>query len=380
MWQRVCAEGFVMRIAFIVLMAMVMQAQAISTTNLWPSWLSPVQGGYSRGNEALSGAVERLTVTHGSDAWTNFITTNIWADYFSDWAKLNSAKGMMKQSLESSTAYADWYADVRWIVPTNYNHLTNAVTLGKQNLLQNCAAPSNWFEVTPHTGMSSSSNGWMFFDTIISNMNTLCITFVLHQNTEGYNDPVRIKKGTWWFGYSYNSYDEAMANASIESVVTNGEFGGYYYQYDVSMVETIGGLEGDRTNYNFNAYRDVWEWLLPRIVNYESKADVYLSYDKPDQGVESVFDGHYDFTNGYVDKTQTGVVVSARTASESNFYFTAHEDSADIMPTNRVNDTADGFSRSRGWWTYYQVDNGFNLGPHVIYKLNVSTNGFKYFR
>jgi hypothetical protein len=142
-----------------LILAAILTAGA-ACADVWPSWLSPAQGGYDRGNQALSGAVERLTVVAGPDAWTNYMTTNLYASYFSQWAKCDAAKRIL------SAAVVGGY----YVFPTTNFIPDNAVYVGKSNLLARIGAPTNWWDVTPRFNLAMETNGWRLMPAAMSNV------------------------------------------------------------------------------------------------------------------------------------------------------------------------------------------------------------------
>lgn len=127
---------------------------------VWPSALSPMQGSYERGNQALSGAVERLTVVAGPMAWTNYAVTNIYASWFSQYAKCQAAKNMTGAAVDGGY----------WVYPsTNYSPDTSQ-TVTRSNLLARYSLPTNWFDVTPRFNLAMETNGWRFYDALSSNV------------------------------------------------------------------------------------------------------------------------------------------------------------------------------------------------------------------
>jgi hypothetical protein len=104
--------------------------------------------------------VERLTVVAGPDAWTNYITTNIYASYFSQWAKCDAAKRIL------SAAVVGGY----YVFPTTNFVPDNAVYVGKSNLLARMGAPTNWWDVTPRFNLAMETNGWRLMPAAMSNV------------------------------------------------------------------------------------------------------------------------------------------------------------------------------------------------------------------
>jgi len=142
-----------------LILAAILTAGA-ACADVWPSWLSPASGSYDRGNQALSGAVERLTVVAGPNAWTNYITTNIWQSYFSQWAKCDAAKRI----LSNAVANTGWiYPAADW-TPESFERVTHT------GLLAKVGAPTNWWTSTPRFNLAMESNGWRFIPDIQSNI------------------------------------------------------------------------------------------------------------------------------------------------------------------------------------------------------------------
>lgn len=153
----------------VVILAALLPAVALAQ---WPSWLSPNVGGFDRGNQVLSGAVERLTVIKGPDAWTNYITTNIWKSYFSQGSKCKAAKNMIAPLFWYPVYRVDHeFSGSPWVSPASSNYPEGAVWwYTKEDLLSFVGAPSNWFDVHPYVAVSQSDYGWKYFPAVLSNM------------------------------------------------------------------------------------------------------------------------------------------------------------------------------------------------------------------
>ena len=126
----------------------------------WPSWSRPMEKSFDRGNQALSSAVERLTVSVGPQAWTNYITTNLWASYFSQGTKLKASKNMLKAAVDSGG----------WVRPVSPWHPTSSIPVTASNLLVWAGAPSGWWTNHPYVNVAGVSNGWRFWPDVASNV------------------------------------------------------------------------------------------------------------------------------------------------------------------------------------------------------------------
>jgi len=140
----------------------ILMLPCVVLADIWPSWLSPMQGGYDRGNQVLSGAVERLTVVAGPTAWTNYATTNIWCDYFKQRTKCHAAKNILWASLPAGVE--------KWVFTNADFSPTNYVTITRTGLLARCGLPTNWWAVTPYFNLATETNGFRFWPLVLSNM------------------------------------------------------------------------------------------------------------------------------------------------------------------------------------------------------------------
>ena len=239
-----------------LILAMLLTA-GMALADVWPSWLSPAQGSYDRGNQALSGAVERLTVVAGPDAWTNYVTTNIWKDYFSQWAKCKESKVILKAAIES----ANWYYADAAEMPTG-------TLITATGLLARISAPTNWFDVTPRFNLSQDTNGWVLMPAAQSN-----VVWLLGPGPSG-----AVTNGMRYYAFGEsNSYDNAVIDASnnwytsasvnvmLKSVSKVNFYAGDIYQS--SLDRYVGDLYvSGFTSYNHTnreAFVDVYNYISP---------------------------------------------------------------------------------------------------------------------
>ena len=96
----------------------------------------------------------------GPLAYTNYMTTNLYASYFSQWAKCDTAKRIL------SAAVVGGY----YVFPTTNFVPDNAVYVGKSNLLARIGAPTNWWDVTPRFNLAMETNGWRLMPAAMSNV------------------------------------------------------------------------------------------------------------------------------------------------------------------------------------------------------------------
>ena len=125
-------------------------------------WPSPAHqyNSFERGNQALSGAVERASVTTSPKIWTNVTYSSLYGNWFSQRTKCVAAKTI----LSNAVAYG------AWIFPTNSYNPDMGMRVTHSNLLARVGAPTNWWVSTPWFNLASESNGWRFMDSIQSNV------------------------------------------------------------------------------------------------------------------------------------------------------------------------------------------------------------------
>jgi hypothetical protein len=119
-----------------------------------------MQGSYDRGNQAVSAAVERLTVVAGPDAWTNYVVPEIYSNFFAQWTKCQAAKTMLGAAIEAGD----------WVFTSDPYAASNSTAITKSNLMDRMGVPTNWFDVTPRFNLAMETNGWRFIPTAMSNV------------------------------------------------------------------------------------------------------------------------------------------------------------------------------------------------------------------
>ena len=147
------ARGRIMRIVCMLLLA------AGTACAQWPSPAHQYNS-FERGNQALSGAVERASVTTSPKIWTNSTYSSLYGKWFSQRTKCVAAKTI----LSNAVAYG------AWIFPTNSYNPDMGMRVTHSNLLARVGAPTNWWVSTPWFNLASESNGWWFMDSIQSNL------------------------------------------------------------------------------------------------------------------------------------------------------------------------------------------------------------------
>lgn len=179
---------------------------------------------YNAGNEALSAAVERLTVTDGPTAWTNYMTTNLWKSYFSQASKCRVAKNMLGAAVDNFGLHSgggawiprqDDYSEV--LVASNGSWWIDG-ELTKSGLLANVGAPADWWTNTPQFNLQTHSNGWRFFRQIVTNVSVGAVPFEIFS---AYSTADILQ----WSGTSTNSIDEALSNAVASTASVSGSGG-----------------------------------------------------------------------------------------------------------------------------------------------------------
>jgi hypothetical protein len=322
----------------------------VALADIWPSWLSPAQGSYDRGNQAMSGAVERLTVSVGPQAWTNYITTNIWAGYFSQASKLKASKNMFKAALNGAT----------WVRPvTNYTpEISETVT--ESNILAWCGAPAGWWTNHPYGNIANSSNGWRFLPDVASNLVWASSTAGGVTNVWGSQAFSDLSTNVQTAFDSIDGSDfstpipatavEDMPMALVEGLYDDGD-----YQFScIRMTGSVYVIAG-------NALTNT---AATSLIYVKTGKALYFGY------VDSQFSTQGDaITNIY---TLTATWDRAAGVRISPFYGSDLFGQGSI--TNKPVEYIDpivSYPSEIGW----QFD-----GVHTVHKYNVTTNGFKWFR
>jgi len=347
----------------------------VALADIWPSWLSPAQGSYDRGNQAMSGAVERLTVSVGPDAWTNYITTNIWAGYFSQASKLRASKNMFKAALNGAT----------WVRPvTNYTPET-AQTVTESNILAWCGAPAGWWTNHPYVNIANSSNGWRFLPDVASNL-----VWVITEKTIDFTDDLHSYSLTYWSQWAgdymqvgFGSCDYAYSNR-VYYDDGEGAWGVVpeqmaYYQCDFRDISNVSILV------SYNSTSITGELFIAQVfpssaISYGLPTNVWGKLQPTSQ---NFFSGDHvnTFTNYGADvstnwmeyafiKSNESAVVFFSTPTYGTDYNLDHSEADSFPPKPRGQDFV---TYERGWSTYLSEWN-------AVLKYNATTNGFRWFR
>jgi hypothetical protein len=312
----------------------------------------------------LSGAVERITVIYGPDFYTNYVTTNIWKDYFAQWVKCDAAKRMLSESL----------SDGKWVYPKNSYAPDTLEVVNKSNLLAKLSLPTNWFEVTPRFNLAMETNGWMFIPDIQSNI-------VWRGFTSDFYHSFMIRtngQSALWYAVT-NNYELTnelynIAVAAGPSNYTENAGGQSWVTYDYPNLEIM--MYKVKQDYQFNsqiyAYSNAWrkgyELELYNLASRESgeSTERYpLIFDDQDDAV---------FTNW---------------TAVTNFTMDAYELTSPILqygPTEITNPPPrwfEGFDTDvfeYGWKGYQLENNDARFFALLRYNADGLTNGFKWFR
>lgn len=202
----------------------------------WPS-LHPFDSWEERANQALSGAVERVTVSMGASAWTNYITAKLYESYFSQATKCRAVKAMLAAAIEAPTSSKLWVFPDADVSPTNYTRVTLT------GMVARIAAPADFWTVTPSFalwGASNStfvSNGWMLIPDVLSNMTDMA--YPVSGSGYAYTNA---KTRVWQTTYISHPIDQAdyedpatWTNDYSQSYTNQGgaPYVGYSYRTDV---------------------------------------------------------------------------------------------------------------------------------------------------
>jgi len=321
----------------------------VALADVWPSWLSPAQGSYDRGNQSLSGAVERLTVSVGPQAWTNYITTNIWASYFSQASKLKASKAMFKAAVDTGI----------WRRPaTNWTPET-AETVTASNLLAWCGAPSGWWTNHPYVNIAAVSNGWRFLPDVASNLHLIASVIdgiapdIDEDGSKSGESAVDFYAaygaaaggyiGGNWFGYSRYIY-----------CITNYDYGLNYEYYSLNS-KTNSTLIGSSDPYGAAVYTNQHPYLFTSKV-----------YAKASAVIDPVIGGIGEFYS-FGDNVSTNEFIQYTSTCITNgglLYF-------DVGPLNSLYPL----------YQYQEHNVGYQIFTiHLLQDFTSTTNGFRWFR
>lgn len=334
----------------------------VALADVWPSWLSPAQGSYDRGNQALSGAVERLTVSVGPDAWTNYITTNIWASYFSQAAKLKASKAMFKAAVDTGI----------WTRPaTNWTPET-AETVTASNLLAWCGAPSGWWTNHPYVNIAAVSNGWRFLPDVASNLVWAVEDFSGYQTETWYGTSNSTGVGySWWdaTGKAANVWAYNTNDPQSEIWIGRGTWG---ISNSISL--------GIRASAISRAAYKIYQGFSP----YSFDVDVYTlafplsGFTSSDTGSNAVFDSQESniASNWTVHASFIVENASVWTASVGKVSGGLTNNPSLPMWCSPPYSSRSADMPSLGW-EMYGID-GLDVG--ILQRYNATTNGFRWFR
>jgi hypothetical protein len=212
----------------------------------WPSWSKQFDS-YDRGNQALSSAVERLSVAVGPQAWTNYMTTNLWASYFSQGAKLKVGKNMLKAAVDAGS----------WVRPVADWSPTNSTGVTASNLLAWSGAPAGWWTNHPYVNLAAASNGWRFWPDVASNVAwmqstayTQSLSIFRTMEAEGY--------GTTETGSVAAAFDNLFVSPHRDIIETNTHAGADALLW----MSSIGGSDtnwGATVIYEYNYAEYAWD-------------------------------------------------------------------------------------------------------------------------
>jgi hypothetical protein len=340
----------------------------LALADAWPSWLSPNVKAHERGNEALSGAVERLTVVAGPNAWTNYITTNIWASYFSQWSKCQAAKNMLKAAVDTPYYNETSGLGVRWVEPvTNWNPGT-AVKVTATGLLTKIGAPADWWTNTPRFALAVATNGWRFIPAAMSNVTTYQESWDLLAASNG----VAI---TWLSFFPTGATVEARYNEALAQTpaVTNTPGGG---GSEAVVIDIVGGYI-----YLWRASSDrYWSWgdtQSPHITNTAAVVETWLLASEYNDayGTLAFFDAQTDsVTNAWVRQQSW---TRAKGVTNGPSFRLGDSGDTNAPPNYGSIDDDDGGMQG---WTIDPYVGALGGNETFLHKFSATTNGFKWFR
>jgi len=321
----------------------------------WPSWSRPMEKSFDRGNQALSSAVERLTVSVGPQAWTNYITTNLWASYFSQGSKLKASKNMLKAAVDAGG----------WVRPaTNWTPETSE-SVTASNLLAWVGAPAGWWTNHPYVNVAGVSNGWRFWPDVASN--------VVWKAREwgylgGWTPEVAWSNTTYgyWTGTDTNSLQDAYNAAASGGrtdlgVSSNVAPTGYRLIYLLS-------------DFSFECYENPEWYRVAHTSAYEREMSVYVLHDTP------TTERFYSFGDNISTVAYTRLLQEVMpTSVTATAWFSISTNWGQIVAYDADFETAD-MSTYHGWDPHAQALYIFPAQWVWLAKFNATTNGFKWFR
>jgi len=320
----------------------------VALADPWPSWLSPNVGSHDRGNQALSGAVERLTVVAGPWAYTNYMTTNLYASYFSQWAKCKTSKTILKAAVES----ANWYYADPASMPTG-------VTITATGLLARISAPTNWFDVTPRFNLSQETNGWALMPAAQSN-----VVWLLGPSPSG-----AVTNGMRYYAFGEsNSYDNAFIDAS-NNWYTSASGNSTIKSFTKSYSNTAYHVDVNR--YVGDLY--VSGFTTPHHTNVGAMVDIYNYVTPYNAGGTAIYDAQGDDVPSSEGYRFLAVWTNYPGALKSPPFSLTLVGTAYPPPAYGSSDSV-----FYGW----EINSGSVVPPRpfrTIHRFNATTNGFKWF-
>lgn len=208
---------------------------------------------YNAGNEVLSAAVERASVS----AWgLSGITLPDYASRFLQRSKLVAAKRAITNCFNSSgyAFFAGWVDMASDMTDDDLPLLTSSQVLAR------AGAPADYFDSTPFFHLQSSSNGWRFFPAICSQLvATVYEDFFVNQSFDT------------WMGaaYGYANYAAAKAQAEVDWHYAGDQF------YSVGKWSRSWIESGQYNAFLVDNY--AWDILSLPNTGITYSADVFLS-------------------------------------------------------------------------------------------------------
>jgi hypothetical protein len=312
--------------------------------------------------------VERLTVVAGPDAWTNYMTTNLYASYFSQWAKCSAAKAMLRDSIDLGS----------WVYPGASVTPTNMIYVTSDGILTNLGAPTNFWDVTPRFNIAMESNGWVFFPRIASN-----VVWV-------FDDPFSTLTNRYEASisrYSTNSFLEAYENIATDWGATNNISG-----------------DANRIYSYFNAWHTTngWPLIQFQLIYYKQIGDFMLGYSNSASAFDLISDVWEITTMRFGKGSEAAAVKYWNPEScsvESNYFYrtnlTILKNTIDgpALPycAEAYSNLASGYDAAASW---SETNPGSFTDAHIAlegfehqywavinkYNSTALTNGFKWFR
>jgi hypothetical protein len=294
--------------------------------------------------------VERLTVVAGPWAYTNYMTTNLYASYFSQWAKCDTAKRILSASL----------ADGKWVYPAGSYAPDTLAVVNKSNLLAKFSLPTNWWDVTPRFNFAMETNGWRFIPAVASNV--VWAVAIQGEDTVGVTNEAR------YYGHGETNTSLADAyNLSISDYSAAVPVSRYTWAY--SYVYYVGGVNGYRSDLEKN-YCDLYDAfaVLPHITNCSFLGTAFVKVD----------------SFSYGDFETHGDNVSTNYLEYITWTNSIGQDRGDVFKicTSEIADHPESTTNSvsQGWALNTTGIADSNIV--FLYRFNAPglTNGFKWFR